>query len=681
MESIYAVLLAFLEMSFVFVALMLMYSVRRLFGSTAFYISVGLLFVFTQFVSAAELKINTGIIGMDFYIGSTVLFLPYLTILLLIYVCDGTLAAQRMIIGAMAALGLFFYLSSLTITQCNWMGHAISNGTSADAVDFLLQKSRHTMAGSTLAQALDLFLLPIFFQRLRNLKCRMYFCILGALMITQIIDSFVYLFVTYWNQPQWWIYVNSSFVVKSAATVWLSLLASIYVFRIEREKPGEQRRALDIVFAFFGSYGRAQTLQRNLREWEGRYQMVVESAGELILLLSPDGMILDANKASLATFKVSSLSRLPDVSLPDLMRDSEGHRLEWEFFTAAFEGQEEGQILPPIRFKAFFGEEEARREIDFGISSIIIENVKMFLAIGRDVTEESRLAQDKAMLSEQLAHAQRLESIGRLAGGIAHDFNNHIHAIQGHVDIIRLFYDVENEKAVNRLNKIAFITEQAGKLTEQLLGFARRGKYQETYFDLRELAERSAELFNPGSHHDINFKVKLPDYEMLIKGDIIQLQQVIINLLLNAADAMEATPPPHDLKIELMDADELEEDFIPPGAKRKINKKRYQCIIVSDNGEGMAEDVLLKIFDPFFTTKPFGKGTGMGLAMAYGTVRNHRGWIDVKSKPRKGTAFYIFLPKKNKKVAEGVTRRLSRARGESEENSQGPEGSSGNNNE
>ena len=392
-------------------------------------------------------------------------------------------------------------------------------------------------------------------------------------------------------------------------------------------------------------------------------------------------MILDANKASLATFKVSSLSRLPDVSLPDLMRDSEGHRLEWEFFTAAFEGQEEGQILPPIRFKAFFGEEEARREIDFGISSIIIENVKMFLAIGRDVTEESRLAQDKAMLSEQLAHAQRLESIGRLAGGIAHDFNNHIHAIQGHVDIIRLFYDVENEKAVNRLNKIAFITEQAGKLTEQLLGFARRGKYQETYFDLRELAERSAELFNPGSHHDINFKVKLPDYEMLIKGDIIQLQQVIINLLLNAADAMEATPPPHDLKIELMDADELEEDFIPPGAKRKINKKRYQCIIVSDNGEGMAEDVLLKIFDPFFTTKPFGKGTGMGLAMAYGTVRNHRGWIDVKSKPRKGTAFYIFLPKKNKKVAEGVTRRLSRARGESEENSQGPEGSSGNNNE
>jgi signal transduction histidine kinase len=663
LESIYAILLAFLEMSFVFVALMLMYSVRRLFGSTAFYISIGLLFVFTQFVSAAELKIIIpGSIGMDFYIGPTVLFLPYLTILLLIYVCDGTLAAQRMIIGAMTALGLFFYLSSLTITQLNWMGHAISDGTSADSVDFMLQQSRHTMAGSTLAQALDLFLLPIFFQRLRNMKCRMFFCILGALMFTQLVDSFVYLSVTFWNRPQWWIYANSSFVVKSAATVWLSLLASIYVFRIEREKPGEQRRALDIVFAFFGSYGRAQTLQRNLREWEGRYQMVVESAGELIMLLSPDGIILDANKATLATFQVPSLAKLPNISMPDLMRDQDGNRLEWEFFVAVFEEQSEGQEVQPIRFKAYCGEGEKRREIDFGISSIVFENVRMFLAIGRDVTEESHLAQDKALLSEQLAHAQRLESVGRLAGGIAHDFNNHIHAIQGHVDIIRLFYDVENEKVVDRLGKVAFITEQAGKLTEQLLGFARRGKYQETYFDLRELASRSSELFNPGSHHNITFDIESPSYEMYVKGDMIQLQQVIINMLLNAADAMAEVPEPHLLSMLLCHADDFAESFMPPGAKRRINKKRYHCIAIRDNGEGMDEELLLKIFDPFFTTKPFGKGTGMGLAMAYGTVRNHRGWIDVISTVGQGTTFYIFLPRKSKKVVEKVTERLKRAK-------------------
>jgi PAS domain S-box-containing protein len=650
LESIYATLLAFLEMTFVFVGLGLLHSQRKVIGSAAFYIAIGLLFLFAQFVCAAELMVHTDWLSLDFHLGSTVLFLPYLAALLLVYMTEGTLAAQRLIIGCITAFGLFFYLGSLTRLQCNWLGFSISQGTSADALDFLLEQTRRSMAGATLAQVLDLFLIPIFFQRLRNARCRLFFCILGALLFTQIADSFVYLSVTYWNRPQWWIYINNSFIIKSIAVVWLSVLMTIYMGKIEREVEVErsERGALDIIFAFFGGYGRAKALEKDLQEWEGRYRMVVENASEMIMLLDHFGRIIDSNLAASAIMKVDSPAKLIGMSFLERLTDESGNPVKVLVPKENPFGLGEKRTNV-IRFKAFFGNDpKTHRHLDVAISPIEFEEVMMLILLARDVTEESRLAREKEKLSEQLAHSQRLEAIGQLAGGIAHDFNNHIHAILGHLDVVRMIYGIDDESINKHLDKIGEISEQAGQLTGQLLGFARKGKYQEVELDLGALVEKSVELFMPNSHRNLEVVSEVDAEKMFIKGDKVQLQQVMINLMINARDALESIDRPKKLIVAAGEAINCDIRLRPNGVEPDmLRPENYYYIMIKDNGAGMDKATKQRIFEPFFTTKPTGKGTGMGLAMVYGTISNHHGWVQVKSRINYGTAFYIFLPKAN----------------------------------
>lgn len=644
MESFYASLLTFLEMTFVFVGLGLLHSQRKVIGNAAFYVSVGLLFAFTQFVTAADLKVHLLNLGMDFSVGTTVLFLPYLAALMLVYVTEGTLAAQRMIIGALTAFGLFMYLASLTSLQCNWMGFSISQGTSADSLDFLLQQARRLMAASTLAQLFDLFLLPIFFQRLRNARCRLFFCVLGALVFTQIVDSIVYLSVAYWEQPQWWAGINNSFLVKSFATIWISLLITIYLYKVEYEVEGVHRGAFDIIVAFFGGYGKAQALEKYLREWEGRYRMVVENASEMIILLDQNGGILDANIAAAGMLNVKSKNELVGLHFPTMLKDENGRMIEWHFDSHTMLDTLSG--VKVNRFKCYIALEDKKSVyLDMAVSTIKFRNVNMQVLVGRDITEESRLAREKEGLSEQLAHSQRLEAVGQLAGGIAHDFNNHIHAILGHLDVIRLIHKYDDPKLLRHLDKITQISEQAGELTEQLLGFARKGKYRESTLSLAELVKKATELFMPNSQKSLDMTLDIYDDKMQIRGDSVQLQQVIINLLINARDAMEGNVNKDmTLNLRVAPADKFDVKINPVGTNQKVNPEDFYCISLEDNGCGMDKATMQRIFEPFFTTKPIGKGTGMGLAMVYGTVSNHHGWVQVKSKLGKGTTFFIFLP-------------------------------------
>jgi PAS domain S-box-containing protein len=382
--------------------------------------------VLTQLVNAAELKVVFGYPGADFYIAPSVLFLPYLTIFMIVYVTEGTLMAQRLIIGAMATLGLYIYLSHLTALQCNWAGYTISQGPTADSMDYLLRQSQHTMAGTILAQTLDFFLIPIFFQRLRNLRCRMFFCIVGALMLTQIVDTFVYTSAVYWGEQQWWLHINSSYIAKAVATVWLSILATIYVLRIEKDIPGEGRGTLDIILAFFGSYGKAQTLQQHIREWEGRYRMVVENASDMILLLNHKGIILDANFAAIRIFKKRFRKDLLGQNFPELVFDRRNKPIDWGKYAPELPPEDTDDAAPNIQHLSCIARTEGTNvELDLAMTGINVQKQMMLIVFGRDVTEDNRLSREKEELREQLAHAQRLESIGKLAGGVAHDFNNY----------------------------------------------------------------------------------------------------------------------------------------------------------------------------------------------------------------------------------------------------------------
>lgn len=628
-------------MTFVFVTLALLHSQRKLIGHTAFYFCAGVLFVFAQFIAASNLQIIGGITGFDFYIGSTVLTLPFLASLLLIYITEGTLAAQRLIIACLAAFGLFVYLVHLTVIQCNWLGSAISQGASADTLSILLAHTRRTMSGSVLALVADLFLLPIFYQRLRNVGCRTAFCILGAMVFAQIIDSFVYMSIAHDIREFWWLEINNSLIIKSIATAWLSGLVSIYLFYIEKEPEKQKRGALDIFFAFFGGYGKAQALERNLREWEGRYKLLVENASEMIMLVSSNGTILEANRAA---------SRIMSAPGGKLVGSELFSRLEDEYGKPLAGSLPEHADSDSRRLLCFVtGHGGEKIHLDMSVARIDLEDVSMYIIQGRDITEESRLAREKELLSEQLDHSQRLDSIGKLAGGVAHDFNNYIHAILGHLDLIRLYNKSENPKITRHLEKITQISEQAGRLTHQLLGFARKGKYHEENLDLRELLKYSIELFLPNSQKNMALDLQLPKEPMQIRGDLLQLQQVFINFMINARDAVENNPEEKGRLLELI-ADNAENITLPennlygmrlPGA----DFRDYYVVIIRDNGCGMSREVTDRIFEPFFTTKPYGKGTGMGLAMIYGTITNHLGWVQLTTEEGKGATFYVFLPK------------------------------------
>jgi PAS domain S-box-containing protein len=639
-------MLAFLEMTFIFVGLALLHSQRKRIGISVFYISVGLVFLFTQFVSAAAIKVSVGFYGLEFYLGQTVLLLPYLAALLIVYLTDGTLAAQRMIVGVIVAFGMFFYLVTLTRLQCDWMGFAISQGIAADSLQYLLNAARTSITGATLAQIVDLFLLAIIFQRLRNARCSMFICILGALICTSIVDSFIYLGVTGWTQNYWWVHINNSFFVKTVASVWLTVLISIYMYKIERNFEEQERSSFDIVFAFFGGYGKAKELERDLREWEGRYRMVVENASEAIFILDDSGTIIDANLAAVEVMGCRNVNEVIGEKLLLLLKDEHGQPVKAlvdssnPFGIAANEAK-------VIRFNAFLGKNpETRRNLNIALSALNFENEILLLFLARDITEESKLAEEKQRLGEQLAHSQRLEAVGKLAGGIAHDFNNYIHAILGHLDLVRMMFVSDDETINKHLDKIGEISEQAGELTSKLLGFARKGKYQETEIDLNQLINKSVDLFMPQSKEQLDLNLELASEPVYVRGDSVQLQQVMLNLMLNAIDAMREIDGESKLRLKVCRASECGIELLPPSGE--INTDLFYAICIKDNGYGIDDDTLKHIFDPFFTTKPVGKGTGMGLSMVYGTVTNHHGWIQVKSKINKGTEFFIFLPESNK---------------------------------
>ena len=254
-----------------------------------------------------------------------------------------------------------------------------------------------------------------------------------------------------------------------------------------------------------------------------------------------------------------------------------------------------------------------------------------------------RSAAEKQALTDQLFHAQRLESLGVLAGGVAHDFNNSIHSILGHVDM-GIMMNSDHPDFCKRLERIGKIAEQAGLLTSQLLGFARKGKYRIDDLDLQKLIADSETLLAPHVSNKVDLRREIPEKALFIRGDAVQMRQVLVNLLLNAVDAT-ADQQERNIHIAAGDAADSGYPFNVPSDIENKDINQYLFIRIKDNGCGMSEEVKAKVFEPFFTTKPVGVGTGMGLSMVYGTVSHHHGWIHLESELGKGTTFCLYLPK------------------------------------
>ena len=264
-----------------------------------------------------------------------------------------------------------------------------------------------------------------------------------------------------------------------------------------------------------------------------------------------------------------------------------------------------------------------------------------FRGIVRDVTTRLKSQKEKERLASQIQQVQKMESIGTLAGGIAHDFNNLLMGFQGNISLMLL--DLEDDHPyVEYLKNMESYVLRGSELTRQILGFARRGKYQVKTTNINDLLDKSAEMFNR-TKKEITIHKKFPDDLWPVDVDRGQIEQVLLNLFVNAWQAM---PGGGEIYIETEQV-YLEDDYDKP---YEITPGPYVRISVTDTGVGMDDDIQQKIFEPFFTTKAVGRGTGMGLASAYGIIKNHNGIIDVYSEKGHGTTFKIYLPASDKSV-------------------------------
>ena len=248
--------------------------------------------------------------------------------------------------------------------------------------------------------------------------------------------------------------------------------------------------------------------------------------------------------------------------------------------------------------------------------------------ITRDVTERKHL-------EEQLRNAQQLEAIGRLAGGVAHDFNNILSIIMGHAELL-LAGDIDERSRIG-LEQMRRAAERAASLTQQLLAFSRKQVLQPRVLDLNETVADVQKMLSRVIGEDIELIARLHPSLIMVKADPSQLEQVLINLAVNARDAM-----PHGGKLAMETSNvELAEE-----ATRDVDLApgRYVMLKVTDTGNGMDGATLSHVFEPFFTTKPVGKGTGLGLSTVYGIVKQSGGSIQAESEPGRGTSFRIYLP-------------------------------------
>ncbi|MDJ0783566.1 MAG: response regulator [Desulfosarcinaceae bacterium] len=257
------------------------------------------------------------------------------------------------------------------------------------------------------------------------------------------------------------------------------------------------------------------------------------------------------------------------------------------------------------------------------------------LQIATDITTNKHLEEKRQQAEQQLQQAQKLEAIGTLAGGIAHDFNNLMMGMMGNVNLV--MYELDPEHAhYKKLERIEQQIESGSKLTRQLLGYARKGTYEIRPLDINALVSECTETFGR-TRKQIRIHLSLEKKLWGTRADWTQVEQVLLNLFINASDAM-----PDGGDLYLRTANCLHTQIT--GRPFRPKPGPYIAIKVTDTGVGMPPEVRERIFDPFFTTKEMGRGTGLGLASAYGIIKGHGGYIDVSSTPGKGTAFTLYLP-------------------------------------
>ncbi len=379
-----------------------------------------------------------------------------------------------------------------------------------------------------------------------------------------------------------------------------------------------------------------QRAEDALRESEERFREMAELMPQTIFETDVTGRLSFANHKAFDSFGYSQEDFDRGINSLEMLIPEERHRGAENIFKIVA-GEEIG-----LNEYTAMRKDGSRFPIMIH-STPIVRNGKVLGLRGFiiDITNRKKSEEERLRLETQFHQAQKMETIGTLAGGIAHDFNNLMTTILGNTSL--MLFDIDDTHPHYALLKnIERQIHRGADLTTQLLGYARKGKYLVKPISLNQIVEESVSAFGR-TRKEITIGCELADDLLAVEADQGQIQQVLLNLFVNASDAM-----PTGGKLVLKTSNATHKD---------IKSKEYHPIpgdylhlTVSDTGIGMDEDVRQRIFDPFFSTKETGKGTGLGLASVYGIIKNHGGYIEVQSQKGQGSQFSIFLPASTKHV-------------------------------
>ncbi len=362
-----------------------------------------------------------------------------------------------------------------------------------------------------------------------------------------------------------------------------------------------------------------------LRSSETLFRSVWENSADGMRLTDENGVIVAVNGA-----------------FCELVGLSQGE-LEGKPFTAIYAGSDERERMLSQyreRFSSHAVERKRERsyklhnghEIIFEIADSLVElrgKPLLLLSLFRDVTTQRRL-------QEQLRQSQKMEAIGQLAGGVAHDFNNILTVIHGHASLLQA--SQLDKTAARSAQQIGQAAERAAGLTRQLLTFSRRQLIQPKRLDMNKIIGNMSDMLGRMLGEDVTLRLNYCPSPATVEADAGMMEQVLLNLAVNARDAM---PRGGQLAVRVAIVD-LDQEHVQQHPEARTG--RFVCISKTDTGSGIPAEYLPRIFEPFFTTKEVGKGTGLGLATVYGIVKQHQGWIEVESELGKGSTFRIYIP-------------------------------------
>ncbi|MBI1910759.1 MAG: PAS domain S-box protein [Deltaproteobacteria bacterium] len=375
-------------------------------------------------------------------------------------------------------------------------------------------------------------------------------------------------------------------------------------------------------------------VEKALKESEARYRLIHNTAFDGIIVANINDIIIDCNTSAEKIFGYTR-NELIGMELSNLMPEDyrARHRMGMQRFLETGSSRNFGKIL---EFEGLRKNGE-KFPLELVLGSFMLKGVVNFTGMMRDITERKRAEKEHERIQARLSQSQKMEAIGRFAGGIAHDFNNILTAIRGNAELA--IEDVDkSDPLYERLDGIILSVMLASKLTRQLLLFSRGQPFELITLNINKTVESLLVMINRLIGEDITISTELAPDLWNIRADEGNIEQVIMNLAVNARDAM---PQGGKLffkteNVELSEADIKGITEAHPGKAIRLT--------VRDTGTGMDRETVQRIFEPFFTTKGSEKGTGFGLAVVYGIVKQHGGWVTVSSELGKGTTFKIYMP-------------------------------------